>query len=215
MLTNQPLRWRKIAGLEQDLEKVIDGDLTKGLSLTWSAAERCVILIYHIYRAGQDAEVKVEFEKLLAKIKKGRDPIEKLVRHELNNLPPQMKGKVMGVQSQIVAALHLIDREIGEDTIPEDAAIQAFINNPTAEGGCGGLEKCRLTWLHVIADETRKQRAATSTSDFTPPVKRGRGRPRLPDHVILARQAIAFLKSGKTDDAIIMLDKIVKLPLAT
>lgn len=210
MLTNQPIRWRKIAGLEQDLEQIIDGDLSKGLSLTWNAAERCVILIYHIYRAGQEDEVKVEFDKLLNKIKRGRDPIEKLVRHELNSLPPKMKYKVMGVQSQIVAALHLIDREIGGDAIPEDEAILTFLNNPSSEGGCGGLEKCRLTWLHVIAEETRKARAL-----LPPPtaavVKRGRGRPRLPDHVIIARQAIALLHAGRTDDAIGLLDKIVKL----
>lgn len=205
MLTNQPLRWRKIAGLEQDLEKVIDGDLTEGLSLTWNAAQRCVILMYNIFRAGQEPEVKVEFEALMDKIKKGKDPIEKLVRHELNNLPPKMKYKVMGVQSQIVAALHLIDREIGSESIPTDEAIGLYLNNPPPEG-CGGLERCRLRWLHIIADETRKARAAGNVIER----KRKPGRPRLPEHVKIAREAITLLRTGgNTEAAIQLLDKIV------
>lgn len=170
-MTNQSVRWQTIITLERKLEVIIDGDLTDGLKMTWNAAEQCVILMYNIFRAAQAPEVKAEFAAMLEKIKKGRDPIEKLVRYEMTNLPPKMRYKVMGVQSQIVAALHLINREIGEEPVPDDAAISFFLNTPAPEG-CGGLERCRLRWLHLIAAETRNQRKETPAA-----VPKRKGRP--------------------------------------
>ncbi len=64
-----------------------------------------------------------------------------------------MRAKARPIQSQIIAALHLIDREIGTGEVPEDQALLLFIRDV-----CKGLERCRLTWLHLVADEMRKER---------------------------------------------------------